>query len=183
MQRRVFLGLGAAALAGVGLSSVTPRAWASAAQGERRLALFNLHTQEHLNLVYWADGAYISENIDQIDHILRDFRTGEVAKINLRVLDYLNGISEKMALHEPLQIVSGYRSARTNDMLHRRDGDGVAKNSLHTRGMAVDIKLRHTSLENLHKAALATRRGGVGYYPEKFIHVDVGPVRQWRKKT
>ncbi|MEK6748718.1 MAG: DUF882 domain-containing protein [Pseudomonadota bacterium] len=183
MKRRDFLNAGAAGLIGVGVMGIAPRVWSMSAPAARKLALYNLHTQERLNVVYWEQGEYLPEQLDKINYLMRDYRTDEVAAIDYRVLEFLSGVSERLELREPIQIVSGYRSARTNDMLHRLNGDGVAKNSLHTRGMAVDIKLARISLDHLRKAALDVRRGGVGFYPEQFVHLDAGPVRHWRKKT
>ena len=80
---------------------------------------------------------------------------------------------------KPVQLISGYRSLSTNNML-REKGSGVAKHSYHTLGQAMDFHIEGISLSNVRKAALKMRAGGVGYYPRSnFVHIDTGPVRHW----
>ena len=146
---------------------------------KRRLSFHNLHTEENLSTVYWADGAYLTEALDDIDYILRDHRTGTTKPIDPNLLDLLHLIERKIDKPFTFEIVSGYRSPKTNAMLRKKNAR-VAANSYHTSGKAVDIRIPVCSLSFLHKTAAGFRRGGVGYYPDPgFVHVDVGPVRYW----
>ena len=56
---------------------------------------------------------------------------------------------------------------------------GVAENSQHLYGRALDVRFP-SRLADAMVAARAMRRGGVGWYPYSgFIHLDSGPVRNW----
>lgn len=145
----------------------------------RSLMLDNLHTGERLRTIYWADGQYIPEALGRIDWVLRDFRTAETHPIAPALIDLLAGLHRHLATAAPFEVISGYRSAATNAMLAAAS-DGVAQNSLHMRGMAIDIRVPGRSLVRLRRAALALAAGGVGFYPRSdFVHVDVGRVRRW----
>jgi len=145
----------------------------------RHLALRNLHTEERLEVAYWRDGAYQPDALAAIDAVLRDFRTGEVHPIDPRLLDVLFHLQGRVERPGAFQVVSGYRSARTNAQLRELSAE-VAKRSLHMDGKAIDLYLDGVELDHLRDAATGLASGGVGYYPEShFIHVDVGPVRRW----
>ncbi len=145
----------------------------------RRVAIHNLHTDERVDAVYYDDGRYVPDALVAVNHVMRDFRTGDVHFMEPQLLDLLHILSAKVESDQPFQIISGYRSPKTNAWLHERSS-GVAVNSFHMKGMATDIRLQNVDLSKLHKAALSLQKGGVGYYPESdFIHVDVGPVRSW----
>jgi uncharacterized protein YcbK (DUF882 family) len=146
---------------------------------ERSLSFYNTHTGEKLRAVYWCQGRYVPDTLADINRILRDHRTGDIKKIDNSLLDLLYVLHGEFDTREPFHIISGYRSAKTNGLLRKRS-KGVAKNSMHTCGKAVDIRLPGRQLENLLTAAVELKRGGVGYYPDAdFIHVDVGRVRYW----
>lgn len=149
--------------------------------GARSLALQNIHTGEHLAVDYWIDGAYQPGALAAVNHVLRDFRTGDLHVIEPRLLDVLARIHARLETPAPFQVISGYRSPATNAMLRAEsEHSGVASKSLHMQGMAIDIRLGGRSLEILHRVALAEQAGGVGYYPQPdFVHVDVGPIRRW----
>ena len=108
---------------------------------------------------------------------MRDRRTNEVCKIDKNLLNLLHKLQKK----KYTQILSGFRSASTNKRL-RHTTKGVAKNSLHTEGQAVDVYLgSKKKVEKFSKKARKLRRGGVGtYYSNKFVHIDVGKVRHWQ---
>ncbi|HJS56806.1 MAG TPA: YcbK family protein [Vicinamibacteria bacterium] len=149
------------------------------AESRRSLAFYNLHTGESLRVDYWSEGTYTAGALHDIDHILRDYRTGGVKEIDIRLLDLLHRLTGTLGSSEPYQVISGYRSAATNASL-RAGSDGVARHSLHVDGRAIDVRLPGVRLEDLHRAALAQRGGGVGYYPSSaFVHVDTGRVRAW----
>lgn len=146
----------------------------------RQVSLHNLHTGESLRAIYWEEGRYIPDALAAVDRVLRDFRTGDQHRMDSGLLDLLDTLHATLDNRGPFQIISGYRSPKTNAMLHERS-DGVASKSLHMQGMAMDVRLDGVALDHLHKAALSLGRGGVGYYPtSNFVHVDVGRVRQWR---
>jgi uncharacterized protein YcbK (DUF882 family) len=145
-----------------------------------RLRLYQLHTEERINVAYRKGHNYIPSSILRLDHFLRDYRTGDVISLDRRVFDLLHDLT--VALGRPnteIDIVCGYRTPWTNEFL-RRTTSGVALHSLHMLGEAVDIRIPGVPTARLRDAALALHRGGVGYYPESgFVHVDVGRVRRW----
>jgi len=146
---------------------------------ERSLSFYNTHTGEELEVVYWSRGKYRKQALADIDHILRDYRTGEVKAINTRLLDLAHDLGERLGNRGPFHIISGYRSPKTNALL-RTGGKGVASKSLHLQGKALDIRLPNTDLPVLHRTAVDLKGGGVGYYPgPNFVHIDVGQVRYW----
>lgn len=147
----------------------------------RALAFHNTHTEERIEVVYGVAGRYRESGLTAIDWILRDHRTGDVARIDPRLLDLLHLLKEQAAGPDApavFEIVSGYRSPRSNELLRNRSG-AVARHSLHLKGMAADVRLTGVPLARLHAAALDLRRGGVGYYTDQFLHVDTGRVRSW----
>jgi uncharacterized protein YcbK (DUF882 family) len=178
-SRRGFLaGLGTAAALGV-VGGLTLKPTAAFAGRPRELSFHNLHTGENLHEVYWADGGYRPESLQRIDHILRDWRTGDVKAMDPDLLDLLFRLHASMDSSEPFQVISGYRSPKTNAKL-AADSNGVAKKSFHMRGMAIDIALPDRDLVALRDTAWGMQSGGVGYYAKSgFVHVDTGRVRHW----
>ena len=145
----------------------------------RSLSFYNLHTGESLKTTYFANGEYISGALHEINFIMRDWRENEVKPIDPALLDLLAGIHHRLATRAPFQIISGYRTPKTNAMLHFRT-EGVAVHSLHLDGKAIDICVEGRSLANVHRAAMSMFGGGVGYYPRSgFVHVDTGRLRYW----
>lgn len=176
MNRRDFLRIGAGATAT--LIARTGVARPNTPQ-ERSLGFYNTHTDERLKTVYWAEGKYQPEGLQEINRILRDHRTGDVHRMDERLLDLLYLLQAKTGRKNSYHIISGYRSPATNAILSSRSA-GVAKRSYHMKGKAIDIRLPGYDLEKLHQVALALKAGGVGYYSSSnFIHVDIGPVRRW----
>ncbi|NQU72888.1 MAG: DUF882 domain-containing protein [Rhodospirillales bacterium] len=173
IERRTLLGwLSAGAIA-----LHTRPVWA--ATETKSLAFRSTHTGETLSCTYWDATGYRGDALSDIDHILRDHRTGDVALMDLGLLDLLHALRTTMESDEPFEVISGYRSPKTNEML-RQKGSGVNENSLHMTGRAIDIRLPGRDTTGLRTAALALRRGGVGYYAKSnFIHVDVGRLQQW----
>ncbi len=146
---------------------------------DKEIRLYNIHTGEHLNATYWAKDHYVLSELERINYFLRDFRTGEVRMMDVKLLDLLYAIQLIRDTNRPFQVISGYRSPKTNAML-RKSSEGVAKNSFHLRARAIDINLPGTELKDLRKLATFLRRGGVGYYPSSgFMHIDTGPIRYW----
>ncbi|WP_237057235.1 DUF882 domain-containing protein [Microbulbifer sediminum] len=145
----------------------------------RTLKMRNLHTGETLNTAFWSNGDYDRSGLKQFNRLLRDHRANEVTRMDPELFDLVYKLKQKLNFNGTVEIISGYRSAKTNAMLRSRS-KGVAKRSYHTRGMALDIRMPGVPLSKLRRAALDLKMGGVGYYPKSnFVHVDTGPVRRW----
>jgi len=176
LSRRCFLHK--TALAATGLL-VTPAFAATAPRGSRVLSMHNLHTGEKLTRTYWAEGEYLSEPLAEIDQLLRDHRSDQAHPMDPQLLDLLHELHLSVGGKRPFEIISGYRSPKTNAKL-RGKSKGVAKKSLHMQGKAIDVRLPGQDLARLRTAALSLKAGGVGYYPKSnFLHVDTGRVRFW----
>jgi len=146
---------------------------------KKSLSLYNIHTGEDITTTFWADGSYIPEALREMNHLLRDYRTGTSTQMNIELFDLLYSIRTNLESNKPFNIISGYRSPTTNATLHNHSS-GVAKKSLHMEGKAIDINLPGRNLSDLHTLAMNLKQGGVGYYPaSNFVHVDVGRVRSW----
>ena len=159
----------------LGSTSSTP----AAALATRALDFAHTHTGEHLSVEYFSGGSYLPDALSTVNHFLRDFRTGDVHTIDAGLLDLLHSLTQLTGTSKPFQVISGYRSPKTNGMLRQRS-EGVAAGSLHMQGQAIDIRLADVPLAKLRNAALTIERGGVGYYPASdFVHVDTGRVRRW----
>ena len=179
MNRRDFFRWGGGAAGGLLLSGLSLSGIDLSLSGERSLSFYQTHTGETLDTCYWKDGDYSPQALQQINHILRDHRTGDVKDIDKQLLDLLFVLKKKMKTDSEFHIISGYRSPLTNQKL-RSKSTGIAKNSLHMVGKAIDIRLPGIPLTKLRDAALDLQAGGVGYYPaSKFIHVDTGRIRRW----
>ena len=174
-------------LAGLWSAMVAPAAallpasgFPTAAPAEYRLQLYHTHTREALDLVFRRGDDYIPAVLDQLNYFLRDHRTGDVTEFDPRLFDLLAELTE--VLGRPggrLEVICGYRTPGTNALL-REHSAGVAEQSLHMLGMAIDIRMPGVKTSVLRDTALALQRGGVGYYPgSDFVHVDVGRVRSW----
>jgi uncharacterized protein YcbK (DUF882 family) len=182
LQRRKLLQLAfGAATTGALASALGSRALAQTAAdlGPRAVALHNLHTGESLQAIYWDQGRYVPDALAAVNKVLRDYRTNDEHMMEPRLVDLLHQVHGKVGAKQPFQVISGYRSPKTNAMLHERSGQ-VAGKSLHMQGMAIDVRLEGVQLDHLHKAAMTLADGGVGYYPTSdFVHMDVGRVRRW----
>jgi uncharacterized protein YcbK (DUF882 family) len=178
LSRRGFISGFASAL---GLLAASPVLAAVTPSPHRSLAFYHTHTGERGEITYWRDGDYLAEGLQAINRLLRDHRSGEQAQMDRDLLDTLYAL--QLSLCEPgeFQIISAYRSAKTNDMLYRKSKNGgVAKRSLHMQGRAIDIRLAGCKLNRLREKAVSLKAGGVGYYPKSnFIHIDTGRVRYW----
>lgn len=165
-------GVAAAPFIGVALPS-------HAAPLVKTLAFENLHTHETLRTTFWQNGRVVTESTHAIDRILRDHRTGDVHPIATDLLHVLHDVRSRLETEAPFQIISGYRSPRTNNTLASA-GSGVATRSLHLLGKAIDIRIPGVPLTSLHRIAVDLKAGGVGLYrSSNFVHIDVGPVRYW----
>ena len=147
-----------------------------------RLRLRRAHSVEALDVIYRRGNEYLASATRKLNHFLRDYRTGEDGSYDVREFDLLYLLMKK--LHRPngvIEVLCGYRSPRTNAYIRAaKPARGAAENSLHIQSKAVDIRVAGVSTERLRNAAVSLHMGGVGYYPKaRFVHVDVGPVRQW----
>jgi uncharacterized protein YcbK (DUF882 family) len=145
----------------------------------RSLSLVSTHTAERLSVCYFANGSYLPTALEQLNHLLRDHRTGDLAPIDPRLFDQLHALARGAGCEPQFEIISGYRSPATNAKL-RAASSGVARHSMHMDGRAMDVRLAGTSCSKLRDLALAMGAGGVGYYGKSdFVHLDTGRVRAW----
>ena len=171
-NRRAFL----KSLVSITAAAGMPVAFASQ---QRDLAFYHTHTHKELSIVYATGDQYIAPALREINDFLADFRTGSVTRIDPRLLDLIYDIRESLGSKAPYEVISAYRSPETNAML-RSKGSGVAKKSQHLLGNAIDVRLAGVKTTELRDTALELKRGGVGYYKSSdFVHIDIGPVRQW----
>ena len=176
IARRRFLGLAATVAAGCLGAPVSARARSVA---ERSLSFYNIHTGESLKTVYWADGWYVEEGLKEIDWHLRDYRTGQIKQIDLRLLNLLHDLRGVLDTKHAYSVISGYRSPETNAARARESGR-VSRASLHMSGMAADVRLPGRDSMGLARMAAGMQIGGVGLYRrDGFVHLDCGPARRW----
>jgi uncharacterized protein YcbK (DUF882 family) len=151
----------------------------AAVRGERRLSLYNPHTDERFDDVYWCDGAYVEQSRKRINWLMRDFHRDAVAPIDADLLDLLHRLTVSLGTERSVEVLSGFRTAATNRLL-QHEGHNAAAHSEHLLGKAADIRINGVRLKHLRRAALSLDAGGVGtYWSDDFVHVDVGPVRHW----
>lgn len=145
----------------------------------RRVRMYSGRTGESMDTIYWIEGEYIPEALKEINYFMRDWRNDAIVKMDPRNVDIVAAAHRLLDVSEPYMLLSGYRSPATNAML-RSKSRGVAKNSLHMKGQAADLRLKSRSVKQMAKAAEACSAGGVGhYYGSNFVHMDCGPVRSW----
>ncbi|WP_171176484.1 DUF882 domain-containing protein [Ruegeria sp. HKCCD8929] len=145
----------------------------------RRIRMYSGRTGERLDMIYWVDGKYIKDAVKEVNHFMRDWRTDQVKSIDLRTIDIMAAAHNLLDVNEPYMLLSGYRSPGTNAMLRSRSR-GVAKNSLHMKGQAADLRLASRSVSQVARAAQSCRAGGVGRYSRSnFVHMDCGVIRTW----
>lgn len=177
-----WLTLGPAALALAsrqGLAAAANAPLERSAWAPRDLSLRNLHTDERMVVRYFDQGAYLPQALARLNHLLRDHRSGEATTMDPGLFDQLHVLAACAGCEPHYEIISGYRSSRSNETL-RETSSGVAKHSLHMEGRAIDVRLHGTACSSLRDLALAQGRGGVGYYAKSdFVHLDTGRVRSW----
>jgi uncharacterized protein YcbK (DUF882 family) len=145
----------------------------------RRIKMYSGRTGERIDMIYWIEGNYIKEAVKEVNYFMRDWRTDGVMNMDLRTIDIMAAAHNLLDVNEPYMLLSGYRSPQTNAMLRSRSR-GVAKNSLHMRGQAADLRLSSRSVSQMARAAIACQGGGVGKYSgSNFVHMDCGVVRSW----
>ncbi|MDG1170361.1 MAG: DUF882 domain-containing protein, partial [Sulfitobacter sp.] len=138
----------------------------------RRIKMYSGRTGERIDMIYWIEGNYIKEAVKEVNYFMRDWRTDGVMNMDLRTIDIMAAAHNLLDVNEPYMLLSGYRSPQTNAMLRSRSR-GVAKNSLHMRGQAADLRLSSRSVSQMARAAIACQGGGVGKYSgSNFVHMD-----------
>ena len=159
-------------------------ATASAAT-ERSLYLYYTHTGETARIVFKRNGQYVQSGLNQLNQFLRDWRRNEPAKMDPALFDLVWEVYQEVGATQPINIVSAYRSPATNAAL-RASSSGVAENSQHMKGHAMDFFIPGISLVKLRQTAMRKQVGGVGFYPTSgspFVHLDTGNVRAWPRMT
>lgn len=147
----------------------------------RTISFYNIHTKENLTVTFKKDGYFLRAAMKKINHIMRDWRQGEETTMDPNTIDLLWEMHTELGSREPIHIISGFRSPKTNSMLRKTRG-GQAKRSQHMTGSAVDVHFPDIPTRQLRYSALIRERGGVGYYPTSaipFVHVDTARVRHW----
>lgn len=183
-SRRDFLSsLARLAVAGAAVTLSQP-ALASAALSaqpkSRRLCFEHTHTGTSLDIVYAVGDRYVPESLTKLNAFLRDHYSGRIGRMDPRLFDLLYRLRQALGSKQPIEVISAFRTAATNQELRRKGHGGVARKSLHMEGKAIDLNIPGVSLADLRDAARSLRKGGVGYYPhDGFVHVDTGPIRTW----
>ena len=179
MTRRALLGAFAATAVTAAPTFANAAGFLRGAGDIRRLKLYSGRTGERIDMIYWIEGKYIADAVNEVNYFMRDWRTDDVFKMDIRNYDIMAAAHNLLNVNEPYMLLSGYRSPKTNSMLRSRSR-GVAKNSLHMRGQAADLRLGSRSVGQIAKAAAVCRGGGVGRYSgSNFVHMDCGTVRTW----
>ncbi|MEF8700723.1 MAG: YcbK family protein [Candidatus Accumulibacter sp. UW26] len=179
LSRRLFLGHAARLFFAGTVLPVAPPALASLPDA-RSLAFDHTHTGERLSVVYAFGERYVANALSRLNFFLRDHYSGEIGSIDPQLFDLLFKVREMLGCEQPFQVISGYRCPSTNNMLRGSRGGGVARQSLHMLGQAIDIRIPGVPLTDLRDAALSLATGGVGFYAESnFVHLDIGRVRSW----
>jgi uncharacterized protein YcbK (DUF882 family) len=154
-------------------------AYARGAGDIRKLNFYSGRTGEQMNIIYWIDGKYVPEALVEVNHFFRDWRNNKTKQVDARTLDFLAATHNLLRVNEPYMLLSGYRSPETNAMLRARSRN-VARDSLHMRGQAADVRLQSRSVSQIARAAMACQGGGVGRYSgSNFVHFDCGEARSW----
>lgn len=177
LTRRGFLQVAAFAFSGLIMGPALAKV---AVTRDRCLSLHAPNTGETMRVVYWTpEEGYIQPSIEELSWVMRDHHTDAIKPIDPKLFDQMYALQLKLEPNKPVHVISGYRSPTTNARIRKRNRS-VAKDSLHMRGMAVDIRMLDRNVSDLHRAALSLRAGGVGYYPRSgFVHIDSGSVRSW----
>ena len=178
-SRRLFLSRAARlAVAGAVLPIAKPAL--ASLPNARSLDFDHTHTGERLSVVFAVGNHYVPDALITLNRFLRDHYSGEVGTIDPQLFDLLFKTRQELGSDQAFQVISGYRCATTNSHLRNSRGGGVARQSLHMHGQAIDIRIPGVPLSDLRDAAMSLKAGGVGFYPrDKFVHVDTGKLRYW----
>ena len=145
----------------------------------RSLSLLNVNSKEELTVTYWSDGTYHRDALDQLNHFLRDSQNGQQTEMDPMLFDVLWHTMNVTGYHGTVEVLSAYRSPTTNAWL-ASVSRGVARDSQHMNGNAMDIRFPGVPVFKIRQAARSLQMGGVGFYPRSgFVHLDTGPIRYW----
>ncbi len=179
MSRRALLGAFAATTVTAAPTFANAAGFLRGGGDIRRIKMYSGRTGERIDMIYWIEGDYVRDAVKEINHFMRDWRTDGVKSMDLRTIDIMSATHNLLDASEPYMLLSGYRSPQTNAMLRSRSR-GVAKNSLHMKGQAADLRLSSRTVGQVARAAAACQGGGVGKYSRSnFVHMDCGVVRTW----
>ena len=146
----------------------------------RSVTLRHKWSDEYVTAIFRRGDDYDREALQVINYIMRDRHENAIVPIDIRLIEMLADAQEALSPNTPIDVLSGYRTPKTNYRLRRRNRS-AARNSLHMRAMAIDLRIQGVSTRRLRDWGVSQERGGVGYYPRrKFVHLDVGDVRYWR---
>jgi uncharacterized protein YcbK (DUF882 family) len=148
----------------------------------RSISLQHTHRDDAITVTFKRNGRYDADGLKKLNYFLRDWRNDDVTQMDPQLFDILWEVVRDLGTDEPIRIVSSYRSPATNQMLRRRSR-GVAQFSQHMLGKAIDFNINGAPVDRLREIAMRLQRGGVGFYPGSFVHVDVGSVRHWPRMT
>lgn len=178
LSRRQFLSTLATGIAGALMMS-PEEVFAKAFSEKRQIELVNLHTKEQLRVSCCPTRRHDVSTLRRFNELLRDHRTDQIHRMDAGLLDILSAVAALTHSRGTFEVLCGYRSPQTNAMLHQMSA-GVAENSLHMVGKAIDIRLTDVNSKTLRRAGVALQHGGVGYYPQAdFVHLDTGHFRTW----
>lgn len=158
---------------------------ASAEGDTRTLSFHHVHTGEGITVTYKRNGRYDDDALKKLDWFMRDWRKEKSTRMDPHLFDLLWEAYREVGATQPIDVICGYRSPDTNSMLRRRS-NGVAQNSNHITGHAMDFFIPGVPLEKIRTIGLRLQRGGVGFYPTSgspFVHLDTGTVRHWPRMT
>ena len=179
MTRRALLGAFAATAVAASPTYSNAAGFLRGGGDIRRIRMYSGRTGERIDMIYWIDGKYIKDAVKEVNYFMRDWRTDGVKSIDLRAVDIMAASHRLLDAETPYLLLSGYRSPQTNAMLRSRSR-AVARNSLHMKGQAADLRLQNRSVGQIAGAAVACSAGGVGKYSgSNFVHMDCGPIRVW----
>src|SRR3954467_12518307 len=170
-------------LAALGLIVSTGSPQTVVANGDTRsITLQHTHRDDSITITFKRDGRYDQDGLNKLNYFLRDWRNDDQIAMAPQLFDILWEVYREVDAKTPIRLVSSYRSPATNAMLRRRSR-GVAQFSQHMLGKAIDFNIEGVAIEDLRVAGLRLQRGGVGFYPGSFVHMDVGSVRHWPRMT
>jgi len=183
LQRLILAGVIALTLL---LPPTTLPATAVTSSGDRTLWFHHTHTGLTQSFTFKRNGQFDKAVLKKMNVFLADWRTKEPTNMDPALFDLLWQIYNAVDGKQPINIVSSYRSPKTNAKLRSAKGSGVAENSQHMKGKAMDFFIPGVNLSTLRAAAMKFQVGGVGFYPTSgspFVHVDTGSVRAWPRMT
>lgn len=157
----------------------------AASGGDRTIYLHHTHTGETGKFTFRKNGQYDQAVLRQLNVFLADWRTKDQIKMDPALFDLLWTVYQEVGATNPINIVSSYRAPKTNAML-RAKSSGVAENSQHMKGKAIDFFIPGIKLATLRETVMRHQVGGIGYYPTSgspFVHADTGSVRAWPRMT